>query len=273
MADNKVNWGLCSMYYSIITESGSNITYGAPVPFPGAVNLTSAPRGEENEFEADNIVYYRMSANDGYDVTLETANVPDAFYKDVLGETTDASNVQFENADAVVKKIALLGQFEGDKYKKRFAFFYCTPKRTNMDSATSRKREPKTVTLSMTADPRPNDGYVKGRTLSTTDQTTYDNWFSAVHSVPGAVINSIGDPSGEFSKGSPADITATITGGGTVTGITNAGVPLGITEWDQTSATLTISENYLAELDIGTHVLAVSFAAGNGVSVSIVVGA
>lgn len=159
MADNKVNWGLCSMYYSVITEVGGAVTYGAPVPFPGAVNLTSAPRGDEQEFEADNIVYHRMSPNEGYDITLETANVPDSFYRDVLGETTDGSSVQFESVDAVTKKIALLGQFEGDVYKKRFVFYYCTPRRTNMDSATSRKKEPKTVSLALTADPRPSDGY------------------------------------------------------------------------------------------------------------------
>lgn len=180
MAENKVNYGLCKLAYAIITETAGVISYGTPVMLPGAVNFTAAPSGEEVEFEADNIIYYRSQGNYGYDVTLEIMNVPDAFLKDVMGETLDTNNVAVESADDVVKRIAVLGQFEGDVHKKRFVLYNCLPKRGNFDGSTSRKKEPKPRTITLAADPRP-DGVIKASTTGEVNATAYNGWFESVY--------------------------------------------------------------------------------------------
>ncbi len=179
-ANNKINWGLCNMYYAIATETNGVITYADPVKFPGAVNMTTSAKDELVEFIADNIIYFRSRSNMGYDVTLEMANIPEEFARDVLGETQDAKKVMIESSDDQIKYVALLGQFEGDIHKKRFCLYYCFPSRPNMDGASSRQKEPKTRTLTFSADPRP-DGIVKASTTSETDATVYGSWFEDVY--------------------------------------------------------------------------------------------
>ena len=181
--NNKINWGLCSMYYAIVTETDGVITYGTPAPFPGAVNLVTAAKGDVVEFEADNIIYDRSNDNEGYDVTLETANIPDEFFRDVIGQAEDANKVLTETISDEVKRIALLGQFQGDVHNKRFVLYYCQPKRPNMDGQTERKKNPKTRQIQLSADPRP-DGVVKASTKSDTATATYSGWFDAVYARP-----------------------------------------------------------------------------------------
>lgn len=180
MANNKVNWGLCKMAYAIITETAGELSYGTPILLPDAANLTSAPRGEVVEQEADNVIFWRAQGNDGYDLTLELFNVPDEFLRDVMGEIEDDKKVLIENTNAVIKRVALLGQFEGDVYKKRFVFYNCQPKRGNFDGSTSRKREGKTRTLAFAADPD-TDGNIKASTKADTDATVYASWFNEVY--------------------------------------------------------------------------------------------
>lgn len=186
MPNNKINWGLCKMAYSIITETAGVANYGVPIMLPGAVNFSSAPRGDETEFEADNVIFSRASGNDGYDVTLEIANVPDEFLRDVMGETEDAKKVLIEKNNAEIKRVALLGQFEGDVHKKRFVLYSCLPKRSNFDGSTSRKKEPKTRIINFTADPL-EDGTIKASTKSDTDATVYSEWFDEVYTETQAV--------------------------------------------------------------------------------------
>jgi len=180
MANNKVNYGLCRLYYSIITDNGESFAYGVPVAMPGAVNFSAEPKGEATEFEADNIVLYRSGGSEGYTITLTIANVPDEFITDVLGQTADSKKVVFENIRDSAKKIAILGQFDGDVHAKRWVFFNCTPERYNWESETSMKKNPKTITLTLAADPDYN-GDVKASTTADTDKAAYDGWFGAVY--------------------------------------------------------------------------------------------
>lgn len=185
MSNNKITYGLSQLYYSIITETDSTVTYAAPVAMPGAVNMTCAPRGDVMEFEADNIVYYRSRANDGYDISLEIAELPVTFLEDVMLEELDANGVLFEKNDTEPKKIAILGQFEGDVKAKRFVFYNCMPSRANFDGETSKSKTPKTKTITMTADPRA-DGYVKASTTTEVNATAYSSWFTSVNATPAA---------------------------------------------------------------------------------------
>ncbi|HMM31782.1 MAG TPA: phage tail protein [Clostridia bacterium] len=180
MPKNKVNWGLCNMFYAIITETDGVVSYGTPKEFGAAVNMTTSPRGETTEFEANNVVFYRAFSNDGYDVELETATIPDEFENEVLGQVLDAKKVLIESNTDVIKRVAILGQFEGDVHKKRFVLYNCLPSRPDMNGSTSRNIKPQTRKLKLVADPRA-DGIVKASTTAETDAAVYSAWFNDVY--------------------------------------------------------------------------------------------
>lgn len=181
---NKVQWGLCRMAYAVITEGeDGSITYGTPVPMPGAVDFSSTPLGDTTEYEADNIIFHRAQGNDGYDLELKLATLPESYNKDVLGETLDSNKVLIETSAAEIKRVAILGQFEGDVHKKRFVFYNCLPERVGEKGGTSRRKDPSTgeKTIKLTADPRLNDLTIKATTTAETNQAIYDAWFDTVY--------------------------------------------------------------------------------------------
>lgn len=182
MADNKVKYGLKNVHYAPLTigDTGA-VTFGAPVPIPGAVNLSLDAAGDTSTFYADNMAYYVTAANDGYSGTLEMALIPDDFRKDILGETLDAADkVLVESAAAETKSFAFLFEFSGDQKAVRHVLYNCKATRPSMSSATTTNtKEPSTDTLNLTASPLAN-GYVKAKTTADTTATVYENWFKQV---------------------------------------------------------------------------------------------
>lgn len=127
MSENKVNYGLTNVHYAPFTVENGVITYGTPIPIPGAINLVLDPRGEMTEFYADNILYYSASNNQGYDGTLTIANIPEQFAIDALGEEKDSIDLVItEKANKVGKPFALIFQFEGDVKATRVVLYNCT---------------------------------------------------------------------------------------------------------------------------------------------------
>ena len=87
MAENKVKYGVKNVHFAVLTEGPSGaITFGTPVPFPGAVSLSVEPVGERNNFRADNKNYYVSVSNNGYEGTYEVAEIPIEFRTQVLGD-------------------------------------------------------------------------------------------------------------------------------------------------------------------------------------------
>ena len=180
---NKVRYGLRSVYYAIATDDGAgNLTYQSPQPWPGAVSLSLQPSGTVANFYADNTVYFAVDADMGYSGDLETALIPDAFRKDVLGETLDAKGFYVERSSDKRKEFALLFQFEGDEHATRHCLYKCSATRPNLEGQTVEDQiEPKTETITITAAPRANDEVVKARAPYTSSTTSsYQLWFTAV---------------------------------------------------------------------------------------------
>lgn len=184
---NKIKYGLKSVYYAKITalSNDNEPTYGTPVQWPGAVNLSLSPEGEATPFYADNSEYWKGSGNSGYSGTLESALVPDSFKTDILGEVADAKGVYFEDANATTTYFALLFQFEGDQNATRHVMYKCSATRPNTEGSTKEDTvSPQTETINITATPihdaTLSTDIVKARTNEETDATTYSGWFSAV---------------------------------------------------------------------------------------------
>ena len=84
---NKVKFGLKNCHYAKATfdEDGS-VTYAKPVRIPGAVSLSMDANGEIEPFYADNIAYYVVNNNSGYEGDLEIALIPESFLTDIMHE-------------------------------------------------------------------------------------------------------------------------------------------------------------------------------------------
>lgn len=182
--NNRVEFGLENVYYAKATlnpETGE-ITYGTPVRFPGAVELSIEPSGDLIKFKADNVDFYTSPNNQGYDGTYTCARIPEDFAVDILGEKVDDTDkVQTEYANAETSPFALMFQFEGDKTATRHVLYYCTANRPTVGSTTKDSGDPNTSELTFSAGPRPSDKAVKTKTRPDTPSGVYDKWFTKVY--------------------------------------------------------------------------------------------
>ena len=99
---NKVKFGLNKVHWAKITAwSDDGVpNFATPVRLPGAVSLSIDANGENENFYADNSVYYVINNNAGYDGDLEVALITTDFATAILGEQLDAKGVLVERNDA-----------------------------------------------------------------------------------------------------------------------------------------------------------------------------
>lgn len=181
---NKIKYGLKSCYYAPVTSTGvdGTLTYDTPVALPGAVSISLAAQGSSDPFYADNVVYWKGTANNGYEGDLELALIPDGFRQAILGETLDAKGFYVETASDAQKEFALMFQFEGDENATRHMFYRCTASRPEVAGSTKEDTiAPQTETITISALPRIKDEVVKARAPYTaTSTSSYQLWFSSV---------------------------------------------------------------------------------------------
>jgi len=186
---NKVKYGLSKVYFAKATIDASTgaATYGTLTAIPGAVNLSLDAQGDLEPFYADNIKYYIVNNNSGYEGDLEIALIPDKFREDILGEVKDTNGVYAEVTDAASTPFALLFQFEGDEKGTRHVMYNCTAARPSVAGATREdSTEVQTETLTLTCGSVYNaslgKNVVKSRCLNDGDSaTTYAGWYTSVY--------------------------------------------------------------------------------------------
>lgn len=209
---NKVKFGLNKVHYAKITAwSDDGVpTFATPVRLPGAVSLSIDANGENENFFADNGVYYVINNNAGYEGDLEVALITTDFATAILGEQLDSKGVLVERNDAETSQFALLFEFNGDKNHIRHVLYCCSASRPSTESSTTEEStEVKTETLSLKATALPS-GLVKGKTCENTDEATYNNWYGAVYIPTAATNNSTGTRSASTAKGG-STVAATTT--------------------------------------------------------------
>ena len=180
---NKVQYGLSNLYYAVATEDEVGaLTYGTPKRWPGAVSLSLDMQGETTNEYADNGIWYAVSANNGYQGTLEVEPIPDSILADLFGITAAGNGIVAEYSGAKQAQFALLGQVEGDESPKRFALYNCIASRPSLSgSTTTDSTEFAHDSVTITAMPRINDQLVKG-SVQNSEQTAsvYNAWFTSV---------------------------------------------------------------------------------------------
>lgn len=182
MSKNKVQYSLRNVHYAAVTTGESGVvTFGKPIPMPGAVTFSATPVGETKAFYADGIEFYTTTSNGGYEGEIELALIPESFLTEMLGETLSAvDKVLVENAYAKPMPFALLFEFEGDVKAIRRLFYNCIAKRVSIESSTSQETtEVKPQKLSFKARPM-SDGKIKAQTSDATTEPAYVGWFATV---------------------------------------------------------------------------------------------
>lgn len=189
MAANKVKFGLKNVHLAIATETTTlgvtTTTYGTPFAWAGAVNLEINPTSSDASiFRADDSDYYIVSgSSQGFDGSFECAYVPEVVETDVFGMSLDDNGVVVEYATDEVKYVALMFEIDGDNSGRR----YLVPKvkfakpGISAETTGTDGNQPKTISLDLTASPRPDDGLARLHTGDTTDATTYNDWFTSVY--------------------------------------------------------------------------------------------
>lgn len=178
---NKIKFGLKKVHYAKKINTAGVITYESPKPFPGSVELSLEPRGDMIEFYADDMLYYNASNNQGYDGTLTTALVPDAFAEEIMGEQLSSDGLLTESTTDKGSSFALMFEFDGDKKATRHVLWNCSASRPTVGSSTKNDApEPSTDELTFVASAREDNNHVKTKTTATTSVAVYDAWYDAV---------------------------------------------------------------------------------------------
>ena len=187
---NKVRFGLTNVYYAILTESENQApSYGTPKRLAGAVTLDLSQEGSTNSFYADNIEFFRVSANNGYSGSLELANINETALQDIWGFGYDSTKkILYEDSKAEPKPFALLYQIDGDANNDLFVLYKCYASRPNIGSTTKNENgnEPQTQTVDISCVPLtdPTAGVMDGKVFAKTDGSTstaiVSGWFSSV---------------------------------------------------------------------------------------------
>ena len=193
----KVFYGLSNVHYAKLIETedeGGNVvtTYETPKKWPGAVNIQLDPAGAPTFFSADNIAYYALANNRGYEGDFESAMIPDDVKLDYLGAKVDDNGLIIETDKDEVSYFALMFEFQTDVSARRYCFYkVCLASRPAVSSGTTDVNgdlEVKTETVTFKAVPRTDaieiDGVekrlIKACTGKDTDPVAYRDFYTAV---------------------------------------------------------------------------------------------
>lgn len=195
MADtNKVHFGLKNVKYAVLTETvdaqtgAVTTTYGTPKAINGAVNLNLEAQGSQENFYADDGVYYIISNSNSYNGDLEVASIPASFYTDIFGDVVDDDGALVEVKETTTKYFALLGETTGDVGGHAIVLYKCSATRPAIGGSTKQEStEVQTQTMSITAIPRADEIEINGEAKHILqascgkDDTAFANWFTTVH--------------------------------------------------------------------------------------------
>lgn len=197
--ENKVHFGLkraCvwPMFETVNPQTGEiTISYGQKINWPGAVSIGLDNDASQEDFYADDGVYYTSSGASKYEGDYESASVPRAFKKAIYGDVEDDNNALIETQDNVTKYFAFAYETSGDIGGQRTIFYRCSATRPSASSTTKEDgTEIQTETVTIKATGRPDTIVIDGEEKSMIRATLqkgdagYDTFFDAPY-VPASV--------------------------------------------------------------------------------------
>lgn len=189
-ADNKVKFGLSRVKVWPLTETTDpstgevTTTYGNGIAWPGAVSLDLSNNAAQEDFYADNGVYYVTSSASNYEGDYESAAVPRAFKKEIYGDIEDQNGALIEAKNSITKYFAMAFETDGDIGGQRTILYKCSASRPSVGSATTEDgTEIKTETVTIKAISRADSVQIGGadrnliQATITKGQSGYDTFF------------------------------------------------------------------------------------------------
>lgn len=194
MAENKVHFGLKNAYYAVLTETTDAQTgeittsYGAWKKWAGAVSIGLENNASQEDFYADDGVYYVTSSASSYEGDFESASVPNSFRKDVYGDIEDSNGALVEVQNTKTTYFAFAYETSGDVGGQRTVFYKCSATRPEASSATTEDgTEVQTQTVTIKAIGRADEFELGANKVSliqatlTKGQQGYDTFFDSVY--------------------------------------------------------------------------------------------
>ena len=153
------------------------------VNIPGAVNLTRERQGEENNFYADDQVYYITSTYQGFTGELEIAMATEEMEQKIWGDELDeTTGIMTENRNSKQVRGAFGYKIKGDQNDRYFWNYGVTLSRPNTEASTTQDTaEPQTDTMAISVTGLSDGSGIVGiKTSSKTPEQVYKKWFNKV---------------------------------------------------------------------------------------------
>lgn len=192
--NNRVQMGLRqATIFPIVTMDDNDVpTYGEPRNLPGSVTLSATPQGDTNTFYADDTAYYVSSSNQGYELTLEVARVPDWFLVDIMGFYITPEGSILEPSRDNSKEFALAFLVDGDQTNTPSMFFRLKPQRSETSHETKTETiEPQTETLTLIASGIGRNAITKMVAADIRDDDAAATWFDEAYLPEDSFLNDI----------------------------------------------------------------------------------
>jgi len=253
--NEKITYGIKNVHYAQKTEApdGSPI-FGVVKAWQGADELALPPVGDPIVIHADDVEYYRLPVNQGYEGNINVRQIPEDFKINCLGEYKDANGVLIEKDGIKPDNFALLGEFtiadESAVSAKRFVLYDCSAGRPDLSGQTKGDTvDPKLFSVPITARPTKSDGIIKATIKKSDNQELFDSWFDSVYYEPGGIANYVITVT--VKSGTTKIEGAVVVVGGKI-GVTNAEGIVKISQAAGTYDVLVSAEDYTAVTDTVT---------------------
>jgi len=189
---DKITYGIRNVHYAQKTENSSGAPiFGTVKSWRGADELSLPPIGDPVTIYADDVVYFKLPVNQGYEGNLNVRRVPEDFKINHMGEYKDTNGVMVEKSGTPQYNFALLGEFQiagdetSDNYGKRFALYDCNASRADLSGATKQDTvDPVLFSIPITVSPTASDGIVKASLNKPDNESLYNSWFDSVYYNP-----------------------------------------------------------------------------------------
>ena len=148
---NKVEFGISNLHVGTYTESNGTVTLGTPYHQKGAVSFSPEESSEQNNFYADNIVYWSGYSGGSIEGDLEVAMFDDEFKTQFLGYRTLTDGGLANVKNATKPNVYIAFQVEGDAESRRVILYNCALGAIKREYNTiEESKEPATETIAVT---------------------------------------------------------------------------------------------------------------------------
>lgn len=147
----KVQFGISQLHVGTYTDNNGTVTLGTPYHQNGAVSFNPEVQSQNNDFYADNIVYWSGYSGGKIEGDLEVAMFDDDFKTQFLGYVTLTNGGLANVKNPTKPNVYIAFQTETDGTPLRVILYNCTLGNIARSYETiGENKEPKTATLPVT---------------------------------------------------------------------------------------------------------------------------